>query len=231
MLINLGILALGASGSAGGITASRNRSGFYLRARTKPVNPNSGRQMFARALLQFVAEAWTGTLTQVQRDAWDQYADIIPWKNSLGLDIKLTGFNHFLRANTVRLNATLSVVPGGPTILTLPEADPTFAAIVGEALQDISVAFDNTLAWANETGGAMLVSMSSPKNSGRTFIGPPFRVAGFILGDDTVPPTSPQLISTPFIVAADQKVDVIARIIRLDGRVSTPFRVTVSVIA
>lgn len=231
MLIKLGVLATGASGSVGGTTASRNRFGAYLRARTSPVNPNSGRQMFARAVFQFIAEQWSSLLSQAQRDAWDQYADVIIFKNALGLDIKLTGFNHFIRSNTLILFASLSVVADGPVILTLPESDPAFAASVDEVTQNISVGFDNTLGWANETGGAMIISMSLPKGAGRSFIGGPFRVAGQILGDTTTPPTSPTTIATPFAVAADQKVDVTARIIRLDGRVSNPFQVTVSVVA
>lgn len=231
MKINLGILALGASGSAGGVTASRNRFGYYLRARTPPVNPNTSLQMFARAVFSLAAAAWSNTLTQAKRDAWDLYADAIVWKGALGLDCKLTGFNHFLRSISAILHAGGSVVTDGPVVLTLPGADPTFAVVVDEAGQEMSVTFDNTCGWANEAGGHLLVSMSSPKGSGRNYIGGPYRVAGTIDGDDVTPPTSPTVIPVPFPVAELQKVDCVARIILADGRVSTPFQHTSSITA
>lgn len=231
MKINLGVLATGASGSSGGVTASRNRFGYYLRSRTPPVNPNTARQMTARAMFAGMAALWSSMLTQAQRDAWALYADAIVWKGSLGLDCKLTGFNHFLRSATAILHAGGTPVPDGPVILTLPGADPTFAVTVDEAQQEMSVVFDNALGWANETGGYMLCSMSSPKGVGREFIGPPFRVAESIVGVTGTPPTSPATMDVPFLVAELQKVDCVARIIMADGRVSTPFQHTSSVTA
>lgn len=233
MKLNLGIVATGISGSAAGVTGSRNRFGWYLRARTPPVNPNSSRQMFARAVFTYVAGLWSSLLTQAQRDAWDQYADAIVWKGSLGLDCKLTGYNHFVRSNTAifHANAAGDLVPDGPVILTMPGSDPTFVCTVDEAGQEISVAYDNSLGWANETGGYLLVEMSSPKGVGRTFIGGPFRKAGAVVGVTGTPPTSPEVFDVPFSVAELQKVDCVARIIMADGRVSTPFQHTSSVVS
>jgi len=227
----MGVIATGASGSIGGLTVSRNRYGFYARARTTPVNPNTGRQMAARARFAAAANLWSASLTQAYRDGWQTYADAIVWKGSLGLDCKLTGFAHFLRSCTSRLCAGLFPVLPAPVLLTLPESDPYFETTVDEAGQEISVAFDNALGWANETGGAMLISMSSPKGEGRDYIGGPFRTAGVILGVTGTPPTSPEVIDCPFPVAEDQKVDCIASILRVDGRVSQPFQFTSSVTA
>ena len=95
----------------------------------------------------------------------------------------------------------------------------------------MSVTFDNGLEWADETGGHMLVSMSSPKGSGREFIGGPYRLAGVIDGVTGTPPTSPAVLNCPFPVAELQKVECVARIIRLDGRVSQNFRHSSSVTA
>jgi len=231
MKINMGLLALGASGSIGGMTASRNRYGFYLRARTPPVNPNTSRQMQARAIFAAVANGWSASATQAQRDAWQVYADAIVWKGALGLDCKLTGFAHFLRSGTSITHCQGAAVLDAPVILTLPETDPTFACVVDEAGQELSITFDNSLPWANETGGYMLVSMSSPKGVGREFIGGPFRKAGNIAGVTGTPPTSPAVLDCPFPVAELQKVDCIASIIRADGRVSQPFQHTSSVTA
>ena len=46
------------SGSIAGNTHARNRFGNYMRARTKPVNPNSDRQVAIRAIVSYLAEFW-----------------------------------------------------------------------------------------------------------------------------------------------------------------------------
>jgi len=229
MIFTPGIGISEARGSQGGTTASRNRFGQYLRQRSKPVNPNSSRQVAVRGQFQSLANRWVSTLTQAQRDAWDQYGENVTWQNALGLAIKLTGYNHYQRSNVAILQAGGSVVDDGPTLYNLPEADPTFNATISEATQEISVTFDDSLEWANEDGGYMLISMSQPKSGSRKYIGGPYRVAGSIAGNSSSPPTSPQTIAVPFAVAEGQNVEVLARIIRADGRVSTPFRVVVAV--
>ncbi|MHC4215874.1 MAG: hypothetical protein ACYSWP_21200 [Planctomycetota bacterium] len=153
----------------------------------------------------------------------------MPWTNAVGQAIFLTGFNMFLRSMTATLASGLPDVAAGPTTLTLPETDPTFSVSASEATQLLSVTFDNSLAWANEDDAAMSIHMSSPKGAGREFIGGPYRQAGEILGDSVTAPTSPQTLTAPFLIAEDQKVEVFARVIRADGRVSNPFRDTLSV--
>ncbi len=223
MKIIFGVMASGASGSQGGITASHNRFGPYLRSRTVPVNPNSSRQQAARTNFSAAAEFWSNTLTQLQRDAWNQYAAAIAWVGSLGQTVYLTGFNMFIRSMTATLASGLPDVADGPTILTLPESDPTFSVSISEATQLITVTFDEALAWVDEDDAGFAVSMGSPKGAGRQFLGGPFRLGSTLLGDGTTPLTTPQTMTAPFLVAENQKVDVFARIIRADGRVSAPF--------
>lgn len=228
----LGIFGSGdARGSQGPVTVSRNRFGLYLRARVAPVNPNSARQQVVRNQFSSNANAWNGTLTQVQRDAWNAFAAVIQRTSSLGATIFWTGFNTYLSSNGAVLQAGGPRVDPGPTMLTLPGSDPAFAAPISEATQLIDVTFDNTLAWANEDDAFLLIAMSKPLPGGREFIGGPFRVAGAIAGDGITPPTSPATLAVPFAVAAGQKVDVQARVIRADGRVSEPFQVSILVAA
>ena len=92
MKVLLGGGVLAASGSIGGQTAAHNRFGNYFRARTTPVNPASGRQSVIRAAIQNLAQRWSTTLTQAQRDEWEVYAANIVRTDSLGSQIKLTGF-------------------------------------------------------------------------------------------------------------------------------------------
>lgn len=231
MLVKFGGGILAASGSVGGQTFARNRYGNYVRTKTKPVNPSSDRQQYVRNLVSSMVEHWGSILTQDQRDAWNTYANAIDWLNKLGETITLSGFNHFIRSNVARVQAGGSVIADGPTELTLPGTDSLFEASLSEASQEISVAFDNTLGWANETGGFMSISMSAPAGGGRSFIQPQMRWADVIKGDNTTAPTSPATIACPFPVAEGQRVIVQARIIRLDGRLSAPFRDTAEVAA
>ena len=230
-LVQYGGGVLDARGSIGGQVHSRNRYGSYIRARTTPVNPQSDRQNIIRAIIQFLSQAWSNVLTQLQRDSWEVYADAITRQNKLGQQIKLTGFNHFIRSNSVRSQTSLATVPAGPTTLSLPPADPTFACTVDEAAQQISVVFNAALDWNTQDGGGLIVSMSEPKASGTNYIGGPMRVAGVIAGIDPGGVASPQVIAVPFPVAEGQEVVCSARITELDGRLSDPFRSQSSVTA
>lgn len=230
-LVQYGGGVLDMRGSIGGQVHSRNRYGNYTRARTTPVNPSSARQNVIRAVIGALAQDWSNTLTQAQRDEWEVYADAIVRTNALGAQIKLTGFNHFIRSNSIRMQSADTVIVSGPSLLTLPPQDPVMVGTVDEAAQQISVVFDDTLDWLDQDEGRMYVFMSSPKAAGTNFIGGPFRLAGVIEGDSTTPPTSPTLLAVPFPVAENQEVVVRARISEDDGRLSDLFRSQTSVTA
>lgn len=223
MKVLLGGGVLAASGSIGGQTASHNRFGNYFRARTTPVNPQSSRQNIMRAVIQNLAQRWSNVLTQAQRDQWEVYADNIVRTDSLGSQMKLTGFNHFIRSNSIRLQSADNTIGDGPIILTLPPGDPVFACTVDVAGQQISVAYDPLLDWNDQDFGHMYVFMSLPKAAGVQFIGGPWRLAGDFIGIQGAPPASPQVLSVPFPVGLDQQVKCYARISEEDGRLSDRF--------
>lgn len=228
-LVQLGPAVLDIRGSIGGTVFSKNRFGHYMRSRTTPVNPQSDRQNTIRNIIQSVANTWSTVLTQAQRDAWEVYAAAISFVNKLGETVNLTGFNHYVRSNSAVLLVGDSAVAAGPTALSLPASDPTFAAAASEGTQLLSITFDDTLPWANEDDAHMLIYMSAPKNTGVQFIGGPYRYAGTIDGDAVTAPTSPSTIAVPFPVAEDQEIAVRARILRADGRLSEFFRDKISV--
>lgn len=231
MLVQYGGGVLDARGSIGGQVASRNRFGNYFRSRTTPVNPQSPRQNVIRAVIGALANIWSATLTQAQRDAWEVYADAIVFQNKLGQQIKLTGFNHFIRSNSIRAQSSNTLISNGPTDLTLAPTDPTIVGTISVATQQISLAFDVTLDWLDLDEAHMYVFMSAPKNAGVNFIGGPFRLAGVLDGDSITPLTSPQVIAVPFPVGLGQEVVVRARISEDDGRLSDLFRHQSSVVA
>jgi len=223
-LVKFGGGVAGISGKVGGSVYAKNKSGSYVRNWAKPVNPNTSRQQQARNNLSAMAEYWSGTLTAAQRTAWDLYASNVPVLNRLGESINLSGFNMFCRSNAAILAVGGDVVPDGPTIFSLPEEDPTMSAAISAASQEISVSFDDSLAWANEEGGYLSVQVGQPQIASKSFFAAPYRYAGKVEGDGATPPTSPAAIALPYVVSAGQKVWVKVRVIRADGRISEPFQ-------
>lgn len=222
-LIKFGAGIVGMAGKIAGTVFARNRSGAYARAWQKPINPRTDRQAAIRALTSIIAGLWAG-LTVAQRAAWNLYANGVTVTNRLGESMKLSGFNQFCRSNAARLYAGLLAVSDGPITMNLGEQSDSMVATVTAAANAVSVAFDNTEAWANEDGGAMLLYVGEPKNGNVEFFNGPWRYAGKIEGDADTAPSSPAAITAPFEIGVGQKVFVQGRVCRADGRLSEFFR-------
>lgn len=211
------------SGSGGGTTHSHNRFGAYTRTRTIPVNPNTQRQVNMRNFLAALTIAWQNTLTQVQRDAWEVYADNVPWLNKLGQTVHLTGFNHYLRSNAVRLQNTGTVpevvrVDDAPVIFNLATPEQLLSFTASEATQLLSIVFDDTADWNAEAGGFQPMYQGLPQNAGITFFGGPYRLLGAVNG--ATPGVSPAAFAATFPIALGQRVWIRSRIGRADARLS-----------
>jgi hypothetical protein len=83
--------------------------------------------------------------------------------------------------------------------------------------------FTNTDTWATAVGGALLVFMSRGQSPTINSFKGPYRFAGKVAGAVS-PPTSPQNITSPFTLAATQRVFVRFIAVTADGRVSADFR-------
>lgn len=224
-LIKFGGGVVDASGSIGGTVFSRNSSGNYMRARTKPVNPNTPRQNQIRNAMQVLSDAWSNLLSPAQRTAWGLYAANVNWKNRLGETILISGRSHFLRSNLARVYSNLGRRDDGPTNFTLPGGDSAFNVVADVGDQELVITFDDTAPWCSENSAHMVVSMSQPKHSAVNFIGGPFRVVGTVDGSSASAATSPATLSSlPFVIGNDQVVAVKARKTRNDGRLSEFFR-------
>ena len=212
-----------ASGSLAGVTYSHNRGGQYTRARAIPVDPGSPYQVEVRNYVSALTSAWGSLLTQAQRTAWDTYAELVPLLDSLGDPRNAGGIAHYVRSNVPRLQAGLSQQDDAPTIYDLGEyTAPTIESAT--APDQVSVGFNPSDAWANETGSAMLLYGSRGQNPSINFFKGPYRFAGPIAGDDTTPPTSPTVITNPFTLTDGQRLFLQGRVSRADGRLSSPFR-------
>ncbi len=214
------------SGSIGGSTFARNRSGNYIRPRTKPINPNSDAQAKVRSCIAYLTEYWADFLSVQNRADWGTYATNVPMKNVLGQTIHLSGFNHFIRSNAGRLYHDWNILHEGPTDFTLPAHDPTLTIDVDSAPQIIAVHFNVASAWNKETGGCLMILQGIPQNGQRNFFAGPYRKLGLLAGSSILPLSSPQNITPVFPVALGQRQWCQFRIGMADGRLSEPWTVS-----
>lgn len=231
MLIQSQVIAAG-SGSAGGLTLSRNRSGMYFRARAVPVNPGSTFQQQVRNAVAELVSAWIEDLTPAQRDAWENYAANVPFVNALGAQIFLTGQNMYVRSNVPRLQVNSQVptdllprVDDGPTVYDLPTFSvPTIAISAGSSGQ-LEVTFNDSDDWVSEDDAAMLIYAGREFNASRAFFKGPYQLGSTLQGDATTPPTSPFTGSSNFVYTAGNEAVCQVRVTRADGRLSSPARI------
>lgn len=212
------------SGSIAGNTFARNRYGNYVRARTKPTNPNTTRQQGIRSAIAEATVRWSTVLNQAGRDIWNLYAANVAMKNRLGETVTLTGFNHYIRSNALRLQLGFAAIDAGPDLFELPAHDPSLAIAPAEASQQCNVTFDNTMDWANETGGVLFIYQGMSQNPQRNFFAGPWRWCTCVGGDDVTPPVSPEPAPAVYHLSVGQHIWVYARIQRADGRLSEKFR-------
>jgi len=104
-----------ARGSVGGTTASKNHYGSFMRARIKPVNPQSIAQIETRAILKTLAKNWRN-LTDVQRQGWRQLATQISFTDSIGQSFTLTGEALYIQNNCNLAKVGSTFISDAPSI-------------------------------------------------------------------------------------------------------------------
>lgn len=114
MKVLAGLITQG-TGSLGGMTMSKNKSGYYLRARTVPSNPRTSLQSAIRTGLAAFATLWK-LLPRESMLSWALYAANSPIIGNNGQSHLLSGFNWFLGANQLRLQAGYGVLSDAPVI-------------------------------------------------------------------------------------------------------------------
>ena len=129
MKVILGPLVGQASGKLGGMVASRNRGGTYLRRRAHPVVVTSPEALATKARLAAVSAAWND-LTEAQREAWTLYAANNPITDRVGQKITLDGHTVYVKCNSL-----MSYI--GAAYTTLPPTTPP-----PNALQTLSLTGD-----------------------------------------------------------------------------------------
>jgi hypothetical protein len=211
------------SGSIGGTTFAHNRGGMYQRARSIPTDPNSPLQQTVRSIFGSLAILWQTTLSSAQRDAWDTYGANVPVLDAFGDQIFLTGFNHYIRSNTPRVQAATARVDDGPTAFNLGQfTNPAFS--YDSTASEVDTTFTDTDAWANEDDAHAILYASRQQSDTINFFKGPYRLMSTINGDAITPPTSPAADAAPFPCAVGNRCFVRWQVSRADGRLSLPFR-------
>lgn len=150
------------SGSIAATTHSHNRAGQYTRNRRSPVQPvGSGRRAVVRAAFASASAGWSG-LTNVQREAWNSFADSHPITDSLGQSVTLTGHQMYVRVTTSCSNVGLTILTTPPASLALPDlsgASMAYSVAAGATFDDYTGAAGQMIAFA----------VSRPFSAGRGF--------------------------------------------------------------
>jgi len=164
-------LGLTMSGSMGGVTASRNKGGQYLRRRAVPTNPNTPSQQDVRDRLTNAATSYRD-LTDDQKESWRTYADNTPVVDTLGVSKKLTPAQWFTSYATTYAQAGKAVLLSAPSVSgRAEEINPTTIELDGA-----DVRF--SIAAAVAALEVVLVFISRPQSKGRSFFKGPFQFVG-----------------------------------------------------
>lgn len=125
--INFGGLAQDVRGSQNGLTYSRNAGGAYVRAKVSPVQPRTPRQLAVRQAFANNSKAWSGILTQAERNQWTAFAAANPITDVFGNSITLSGLSCFNRLNQVLANVGVAMILTPPVDLSVPGLPPPTA--------------------------------------------------------------------------------------------------------
>lgn len=209
------------SGKIGSTVWAHNRYGVYARTKATPVNPNSPSQQSVRAHFQALSAAWYEELDNTERQSWKDYADQIAWLNRVGQDVRLAASVMFVASNMPRRLIGLALVKEGPTTFVRPSLG-IFTATASEATQKISVAFDNTDEWAGDGVGHLVVYQGQTVGPSVNFFNRGFAYLGKVDGDDPAP-ASPVALDAVHPFLETQRIQLRARALLNDGRVSPPY--------
>lgn len=180
------------SGSFGGLTASRNKGGQYLRRRSAPVNPNTSRQQLVRTIVGGLTQQWTSLLNETQRESWRVYAANTPFIDGLGQTVNISGVNAFVRANSTRALANnqglvlLSTILTAPTIFNTGVAVGTVDTFDGDfTTPPGTITVSGDLNGTTDTTGDAFLFVAPPQNEGRKFFKGPYQLAATVPIDAT----------------------------------------------
>lgn len=210
-----------ARGSTGGITASRNRSGAYIRARVKPTQVPTTPRSRARAVLGGQPEAWYG-LTDEQRAAWNGVATAWTSVNKLGEAIKLSGFAWFCRSNATRgtLDPDLAVFTDPPGDIPTTTLNPPTDLVLDVSAGTLVGTLNDADPWAGQANGRLGVFITEGQNPGRFSPTGGYTYWATVSGNAMTPVSALSINTPPVGLVAGRQYFVRFVAMDEDGRVS-----------
>lgn len=221
------------SGSLGGVTASHNRGGQYLRQRVVPTNPNTAGQMAVRSYMAAAVTTWQTGMSPLQRTGWGNYAANVPTTDSLGQELVLTGQQMFIRAAIARARAGQTFVLDPPTTFDrgIP-ASAVVAPVSGESgkigIATGALSMEINIMDALSDAGDVVIQLGRPIAETVNFYKSPyclwFAEAFTAVDFPIVIASAPSLSSAPFGTLTIGEIRPIrVTLVYDDGRVATAF--------
>ena len=217
------------SGSVAGITASRNASGAYFRARTVPSDKFTAKQRLAREAMRNMSPDWA-PLSPAEKASWNTYGAGIPFTPPIGNDYNLNGQQIYNRSKlAVKYSNESTLAPGlvvpdtapaGPGLPVFSGAPVLFDAFA--STQQVLIGYDGTDTWVTEDGAALLMRISAPQGIGVLNFSGPFLAVPDLRGSSTSPPTSPVSRTAPSPIKQFQVLFAEIKVYRADGGLSLP---------
>lgn len=211
-----------ASGSIGGLTWAHNRGGLYTRARSIPINPQSAAQLAVRDAFADLSVAWSQTLSQAERDAWNLYAFNVLLPGPLGDPRNVGGMGQYIRSNTPRIINGDPRLDAAPTNFTQGIA-ATFSVAASEATQEILISLPGPVP---PSVFKIQLQEGRPQTPGVSFYKGPFQRFATVVGA-AFPLTATVF---PFAIAAGQRLFIRGRALMTDGRLG-PASISSAIVA
>ncbi|MBA7691428.1 hypothetical protein ES703_99972 [subsurface metagenome] len=221
-------------GSIGGVTYSNNAAGDYRKLKRGPGRVRSIYQSPIREIFGYLTHYWTDDLSAPQRTAWDTYAAGTTFYDSLGETYHASGFNMFLRTNTLLVRIGETIIETAPatgghgTTLTIDKGQiyPNETLNRIDFLEEAFTNWDKTV-----TSDIIIISFAPQIPPTLTTKRLPPRIVRSVVGDVGSPPGFPLLITYPFgYLKAGNLAIMKFRRVEPDGKVAS-FAIVIDSIA
>lgn len=223
--VKYGPVVADARNSIDGAVYSRNQYGAYVRIKVSPTQPRTEHQLAVRGNMSEISKAWSYTLTDEERAAWETWARNNPITDVFGNSQVLSGIAAFNRVNGILLAI------GRPLITTPPaefQATPlqTCTITMDSATQAVNITFTPSPLGAKER---LYMWGTGKMNPGRSFFKPFLRMFGVSNTAQASPYNAGQKYTARFgSFAADEKHAFLIAVVNQEtGAVSIGFPVIV----
>lgn len=150
-LVKFGPVVSDVRGSIGGTVFSRSRAGAFARIRTKPTFAPTPPRNLIQSIMAHVYGQWLNECTNAQRVVWNTLGDNTDFTNALGDTYHPSGWNLFLRTNSLNKLRLTSVQKTAPPTATGTHYPITYTVVAGPKIQgemkDVPAALHGVFFW------------------------------------------------------------------------------------